>query len=206
MSDVFESQNNYLDAAMQPLDPMTGRNHEIGAKGEWWNGRLNGSVALYQMERTGQAFKVPGTQSPCCYVARGTVISKGVDLELSGALTPRWNLTAGYTFNRNVNKQDDLPFDSVTPRHLFKLWMAYQLPDALSAWKIGGGLVSQSSFKSYGFELPGYTAVSAFAEYRINPMLSVSLNIGNLFDRSYYQTGGWYGEPRNVMVSLRGRF
>ena len=63
----------------------------------------------------------------------------------------------------------------------------------------------------------GYATASLREGYRISPQWSAALNVTNLFDRSYYTrlgSGGFgpanfgnvYGEPRNVQVSLRGRF
>lgn len=40
----------------------------------------------------------------------------------------------------------------------------------------------------------------------------MALNVNNLFDKSYYAVigtpvaGNWYGEPRNLALTLRGRF
>lgn len=58
----------------------------------------------------------------------------------------------------------------------------------------------------------GYAVWSAMAEYRIDRNLTLTLNLSNLFDRSYYRTmggsysGNFYGEPRNAVLTLRGRF
>lgn len=206
LSEVYQAQDDYVTAGGQRLDPMTGRNHEIGAKGEWWDGRLNGALAFYYLQRTGEAVQIPGTQYPCCYVARGKVVSKGVDVELGGALTPDWNLTAGYTYNRNKNEETTLPFDTLTPKHLLKLWTAYRLPGGLEDWRIGGGVNVQSRVLSRGWDLPGYATAALMAEYRIDEHLKLGVNVNNLFDKVYYQTGGWYGEPRSVMLSLRGSY
>ncbi len=206
VSEVYQSQDDYQGPGGEKLGPMTGRNHEIGAKGAWWEGRLNGFLSLYYLERSGEAVQVPGTEYPCCYLSRGKVVSKGTDLELSGELTPGWNLTAGYTYNRNENRESALPFDTLTPKHLVKLWTAARLPGAAADWKIGGGLAAQSAFTSQGWSLPGFSTASLYAEYRLTPQLQLSLNVSNLFDKTYYQTGGWYGEPRSFLLSVRGSY
>lgn len=46
------------------------------------------------------------------------------------------------------------------------------------------------------------------AGYRIAPNLSATLNVANLFDKRYFQ-GAWqsfYGEPRNVTLTLRAQY
>jgi outer membrane receptor for ferric coprogen and ferric-rhodotorulic acid len=88
---------------------------------------------------------------------------------------------------------------------------------------VGGGINVQSSTYSEGGKplvratQGGYATASLRVGYRISPQWSAALNISNLFDRSYYTrlgSGGFgpanfgnvYGEPRNVQVSLRGKF
>jgi len=57
----------------------------------------------------------------------------------------------------------------------------------------------------------GYTLVDAMARYRFNEHLSTTLNVKNLFDKTYY-TGlgnfgtGFYGEPRTVQLTTRWAF
>ncbi|MNV87442.1 Ferric-pseudobactin receptor precursor [compost metagenome] len=48
--------------------------------------------------------------------------------------------------------------------------------------------------------------------YRFNEHYSVQLNANNIFDKKYYRqigttaTGYYWGDPRNVSVTLRGTF
>jgi outer membrane receptor for ferric coprogen and ferric-rhodotorulic acid len=48
--------------------------------------------------------------------------------------------------------------------------------------------------------------------YAFNKDWSLAMNVGNLFDKTYYSTvgyagyGNFYGEKRTVTVSLKGRF
>ncbi|MEJ0037947.1 MAG: TonB-dependent siderophore receptor [Gammaproteobacteria bacterium] len=57
-----------------------------------------------------------------------------------------------------------------------------------------------------------YAVFSARVAYQIDSRWNAALNINNVADRVYYQTvgqttvGNWYGEPRNYMLTLRGRF
>lgn len=50
------------------------------------------------------------------------------------------------------------------------------------------------------------------AAYRINRHWTAALNVANLFDKRYYamlgelRRGNYYGEPRNVTLTLRGSF
>ncbi|MDQ1260283.1 MAG: outer-rane receptor for ferric coprogen and ferric-rhodotorulic acid, partial [Pseudomonadota bacterium] len=58
----------------------------------------------------------------------------------------------------------------------------------------------------------GYAVVNAVLSYRINRHYSLSMNLNNLFDRTYYtrlggtNTYNTYGDPRNVALTLRATY
>lgn len=53
---------------------------------------------------------------------------------------------------------------------------------------------------------------SSYVRYQINRQWQASLNFNNMFDKRYYTSIGnlvnssHYGDPRNVMLTLRGTF
>ena len=239
VTEIYLPQSNYRAGppeVSRPLDPIDGRNYEVGIKGSLLDARVNTSVALYRIERTGEAAEDPAYPSTpvdlgntCCYLAQGKIVSQGLDVELSGELAPGWRVFAGYTWNQNQNRETHEVFHAVTPRHQFKLWTAWQLPARLSAWTLGGGVTAQSRQANQGLDWVyregsgwdqapfairqgGYAVWNASVDYRVNRNWSLALNMRNLFDRHYYQTlgtarsGNWYGEPRSAMLSLRGSF
>jgi len=214
------------------LPAIKGKSYETGIKGELMDGRLNATLSLFNVERTGTGVvdpRYPESNDPwagnCCYLAQGKVVSRGVDLEIGGEVTPGWEIALGYTFNNSKDKSEDTVFSSITPRHLFKLSTAYTLPDSLSRWRVGGNVVVQSStFVSgslysadgqaspYKFSQPGYAVVGLMAQYRFDPSWTLTLNANNVFDKVYYERvgtaegGNWYGAPRNWMLTLRGTY
>lgn len=58
----------------------------------------------------------------------------------------------------------------------------------------------------------GYSVYNAMLNYRVNKTYSVQLNANNLFDKTYYKKysptgiGNYYGDPRNVMLTVRAAF
>lgn len=215
----------------KPLDPITGRNYELGAKGSLLDGALNASAALYRIERKGEGVldlaypeSSDGTGLSCCYLAQGRIVSEGVELELSGEIAPDWRLFAGYTYNRNRNSRDDAVFNALTPRHMLKMWTEYTLPGDYSRWSVGGGVTVRSAqansgtariagvTQDYLVRQGGYAVWDAQLGYQIDDRWQMALNVNNLFDKSYYAVigtpvaGNWYGEPRNLALTLRGRF
>lgn len=63
-------------------------------------------------------------------------------------------------------------------------------------------------------EQGGYATVDALARYKLTERAILSVNVTNLFDQSYYRNvrfafggpGGFYGEPRRVIGSIRVNF
>ncbi|MEJ0037924.1 MAG: TonB-dependent receptor [Gammaproteobacteria bacterium] len=64
----------------------------------------------------------------------------------------------------------------------------------------------------YQFAQPASAVFSGRVDYKLNNTWAVALNVNNLTDKRYYQTtggvdsGNWYGDPRNYMLTLRGSF
>jgi len=238
-SEIFKPQQTSLQGPLpgSSIEPMTGKTYEVGIKGELWGGAVNTSAAIYYTKRDNQAVEDPSYPvtsviygGNCCYLNEGEVISKGVDLEVSGELMPDWSIMAGYSYNRNENKNSNSVFSSVTPKHMVKVWSTYRLPGAWNDLKIGGGVNLQSDnyvsgsaavldgqgnvlrSESYEYTQGGYAVWNAMAEYRLDEHWTLAYNLNNAFDKKYYSTvgssvlGNFYGDPRNHMLTLRGTF
>ncbi|WMD20284.1 TonB-dependent siderophore receptor [Achromobacter seleniivolatilans] len=220
VAETFKSQANSLQgpAPGSPLDPVTGRNYEIGLKGEHLDGKLHSAFAIYQIERKNAAVRDTaypasnaGNGNTCCFLPNGNIVSKGFDAELSGELAPGVQLTASYNYNQNRDRNaTGGSYQPLTPKHMAKIFATYQLPGDLHRWKLGGGVsiqsatyVSGSAFlrnadgslskqsTPYKFTQPGYAIWNAFAEYQISDNWAAQLNVNNLFDKTYYSTVGY---------------
>ncbi|MGP9652839.1 TonB-dependent siderophore receptor [Halomonas sp. AOP35-4E-18] len=221
-SGVFQPQTE-LTYDRRILEPIEGDSYETGIKGALYENRLNVSAAIFRIDQTKRAVEDPehpGIGQSTYYVNGGEVRSQGVELEVNGELTPRWDIYAGYTYTdteylRDPDNQGEV-FSSITPSHLLKAWTNYTLPWQEDRWSVGAGVYVQSEYTrtSNAIELrqSGYTTANMRVGYRINPAWTAALNVNNLFDKSYYQelfSPSWnnrYGEPRSVTVSIRGAF
>jgi len=235
-ADIYLSNIGLTRSDGSSISPSNGINMEVGVKAAWQGGAVNGSLAMFKIVERGIALFDPDsepTTPECCYTASGRNESKGVDLELSGRPVPEWVIGAGYTFNqsRQVVPGDSLisPLSQLTPKHLFKLWTNYTLP---GGWSMGGSIYAQddvhndsrgcpdlspsgfcrSGFQDFRKTQGSYVIVSPRIGYQVDDHWQIALNIENLFDRHYYEGigsingGNWYGEPRNFLVRLDGRF
>lgn len=245
-AESFEDQSTYYTQDGDTLDPVRGRSYELGIKGDYWDGRLNGNLTVYRSRRDNFAvrvsqptdFDLPGRS--CCYVGDGEFLAQGVEVEVSGQILHNWQINGGYTYDDNETEygaNDGLRYASYTPRHIFRVWTRYGLPGRLSQLALGGGVKAQSDFFRSGtvnswdpaggpegtggftgpavpfdFVEPGRALWNFFAEYQLPKRMTLALNVNNAFDRHYFRsvestsTGNRYGEPRAVLLTLRGSF
>ncbi|MDF0729315.1 TonB-dependent siderophore receptor [Pseudomonas entomophila] len=232
-SDIFNPQDS-KDFSGSVLKPIEGKNYEVGLKGEYFDGALNASLAVFQVDQENRA-TLAATQLGCpqlaCYEASGLVRSQGIDLELQGALTPQWQVGAGFTYTRARVLKDDAnpakehkPFESDTPERLFKLSTVYRFKGPLEKLRVGGNVYWQSRLYNdidladggrYRLDQGAYAVTDLMAGYQVNRHLDLQLNANNIFDRRYYSAIGsdvtWgstdtYGNPRNLMLTAKYSF
>jgi len=232
-TDIFKPQN-YLSANNTLLDPIQGKNYEIGIKGEYFDGALNASAAVFRLDQADRAYRL-ADQTVCgsypstvCYASAGLVRSEGFELEVQGALNPNWQIGAGYTYTNARYRRDANPlnvgqlFDTDTPRRLLKLSSTYQLTGELERWRVGASAYWQddifnqgtSSGIAYRVEQDSYALVDLLVGYQASEKLDFRLNLNNVLDKTYYNaiTGSItfpsnvYGEPRNGMLTMHYRF
>ncbi|MBA1202836.1 TonB-dependent siderophore receptor [Pseudomonas capeferrum] len=230
-SDIFTPQSE-KDTSGTPVRPIVGKNYEIGIKGEYFDGALNASLALFRVDQENRAVQVfvPNCPQASCYEASGEIRSQGIDIELQGALTENWQVGGGYTYARTHTTKDDANpenvnqrFDTDMPEHLFKLTTSYRFQGALEKLRVGGNVSWQSRMYndvdladggSYRLEQGGYAITDLMAGYRVNQNLDLQLNANNVFDRKYYSAiansasygGDSYGNPRNLMLTAKYSF
>lgn len=223
VSDIFQPQNQRTaDGAL--LDPLKGRNLEVGVKGELFDGKVNTSLALFRIEQRNRAeLDLVNTCSSGteCYFSAGKVRSEGVDAEISGEVAPGWQLFAGYTLNNfkyleQTSNAGVMFASTYSPRHMLRAWSDYLLPGALQKWSVGGGVNFQTESSRVTRDVTvaqgAYALWSARAAWQIDRNWTAALSVTNLLDKRYYQTvgapawGNFYGEPRKAALTLRARF
>lgn len=205
---IFSPQSaSTRDVNNNVLDPESGTSYELGIKSSFMEDRLNAGLALFKTRQSNLANYDAATSS---YVALQGIQTKGAELELTGELRPGWNVAAGYTYSLSEDAQGQRAIAQI-PRHSVKLFTTYRLPGTLNRLTVGGGLNWQSVSGYVGeAQQSAYTVVNAMARYEFNKQFSTTLNVNNVFDKSYYSGlsayGGIYGAPRNVMLSARYAF
>lgn len=227
---IFEPQSA-IGVNGAALPPVTGSNLEAGVKGELMGGRLLVAAAVFDTSRDGLPVSVENANlcpvpSDGCSRAAERITTRGVDLEVTGAVTDRWNLSASYTYA--ISEYAEGPNEGarygtdMAPDHLAKLATTYRLAGALENLTLGGSLLVSSGLEAQGdswtsglpyhIRQPGYALVDVMARYDLRDETELQLNVGNLLDRDYYSSisdpgyGNWIGAPRTVALTLRHRF
>lgn len=206
--------NGACSSATCNVDPESARNYEIGAKAEVAGGKLLLSAALFRNERN--QYKVPSNDPTIPdQVLDGKSRVDGVALSVVGKITPRWSVTANYTYldsnlrqsvsdfclanpgTTGCNNSVDIPDPARgaelqnTPRHSGSLFTTYEFPFGLT---IGYSATYQGSF---ALNLPtlalptlyrsdDYLVHSAYIAYDVNDRLTAQLNVKNFTDELYF--------------------
>ncbi|MGU0246611.1 TonB-dependent siderophore receptor, partial [Klebsiella pneumoniae] len=155
-TDIFNPQSS-TDLNGKVIKPIVGKNYETGIKGEYFNGLLNASLAVFQVDQENRARLLPDQTgcvtngNPQCYEASGKVRTKGIDFELQGMVTPLWEIGVGYTYaDTRYIKDGDRSNEgkrfntAVSPQNLFKISSMYTFDGKLTNWRAGVNTYWQS--------------------------------------------------------------
>ncbi len=199
-----------LSLSNEALEPEAFRNYELGAK---WDIRpaLGVTAALYRLDRSNVA--IPDPVDPTRSLLVDAQRTKGLELELTGALTSAWNLTAGYayqdgTITRSISStaQAGAALAHV-PAHSLSLWSQHSVTPR---WSAALGVIHRSEmFASTDntVVLPGFTRVDGAVFFDLTAKGRAQVNVENLFDEHYYSSAHSNnnitpGAPRAVKLSV----
>ncbi len=224
-TNIYQPQIN-KDASGKTLDPVEGDSYETGLKAAYLDGRLNASLALFRIEQDNVAqYVITDTNTgQDIYKPTSGATTKGVELELAGELAEGWNVSAGYTYARTRDKDEQriygFPLATTKPEHVVRTFTTYRLPGVLDQVTVGGGISWQSAF--YGqsssptegatsLKQGGYTLVDLMTRYQYDDHLSFTVNANNVFDKRYLTGLGNFGttfdgEPRNLQLTAKYNF
>jgi outer membrane receptor for ferric coprogen and ferric-rhodotorulic acid len=216
-TDIYNPQVE-VDASNRRLDPAKGTSIEAGVKGDWLDGRLYATVALFRARQTGLAtfagtFDGSNGAGPIggSFFTGRRVTARGVEAEISGRVTDRWLLAGGVT---RLRLRDDSGEAArlFVPRDTLKLTATYQIPE----WhdlKLGANLRYQSRVSgnddSNGLPIgqDSYVTLDLLAGLRITEHLQASVNVRNVTNVKYLNSLEWgqafYAAPRSAVGTLR---
>lgn len=219
-ADIFRPQlMTNVDANGDVLPPVVGEQYEVGVKASLFGGRLMSSIAYFDVSDVNRPIALGGG----VFAAAGEVKSRGVDIEVAARPTDSWELVAGYTytdtrFSKGQPAEIGQQFNAFFPKHSFKLWTNHTVNNGgpLDGVQVGVGLrafsesrVSFAAPYAATVSQPAYAVVDARLGYKWRESSEFSLNIANVFDKTYVPypaVRGFYGEPRKVTLNVSTRW
>jgi catecholate siderophore receptor len=209
---VYGGTATNLNTQTEGLEPEKNRNYEAGAHWDLSSG-LSLRTGVFRNEKTNARMADPDSGQT---VLAGKRRVDGIEAQLSGRITPNWDVTAaiawmsGEIVSGPANVEGKRPLG--VPTEAGSLWTVYRLG---GGWEAGGGAFwSQEKFlddQNRG-QIPSYTRWDAMLAY-VQRNYELRLNVFNLTDEVYYY-GGYQnnpnrvlpGAPREVQMTMLYRF
>jgi outer-membrane receptor for ferric coprogen and ferric-rhodotorulic acid len=203
------------DFSNKPLAPLEGKNYEAGVKSEWFNKKLNGSFALFRTEQENIAQQIGMDGARIVYEGIQAT-SKGYEFDVSGEVTDRLNINAGYTRLMSVKGDQDQNVNPYVPRHLVHLTTVYRVP-FIDNLKVGASLNWQNDIHvnigTVRYVENSYATLNLMANYKIDDHWSTAVNLYNVTDEKYLASMKWanggtsyYAAPINGLATLTWKY
>ncbi len=213
------TENFFWAASPAEFDPLESDLVELGAKGEFFGGKLAMNLALYEINQRNLLFPDPADED--LLVTRGAQRSRGFEWDLSGYVLPNLQLNASYAYTDATIEEDDDPTligerIGGAPEHSANFWGRYDFINGpLQNVGVGLGMEYRDerlSWYSDRVPLPAYTVFDAAIYYRpAGGNIQLALKVNNLLDDTYW-TGAVFasrllpGAPRNVLLTTTYKF
>ncbi len=205
------------------FEPETSKSIEAGAKLSALGGRLTGTLAVYQLEKSNVL--ATDTLNPGFSVAIGKARSRGIELDVNGKLPGDIDLLLSYAYtdaearsrvlDPNFSFQIE-PGDRLIniPDHNLNVQAAKRFTIGDRDALLGAGIqyVSRRSGETgTDFELPAHRLVRVFGQIELMQDVELFGSITNLFDEHWYANSYspvWVqpGAPRTATIGLRTTF
>lgn len=214
------------DVATRAFEPETGRALELGTKWESADKRMGATAALFDIRKRNVLTADPlnsGFSS-----AAGEIRSRGLEFDLAGQVTTHWRVNASMVFNDvEITKDNTLEVGGRllnVPKVNGSVLAVYEnMLGNGQRYGVGGGVThvgqrlgqartqGEATAGTPAFDLPAYTTAKLVAYWRLSPTLRLTLDVDNLFDKTYYTSSYsrvWVtpGTARTVTMGLQAKF
>ena len=197
-----------LSSKTADLAPVIARSYEVGAKYDWFHGRLVGTVALFRTQIDNA--QVTDPDHPTQIVLAGNQRVDGLELGLNGHLTRKWEIIAGYTHLNGktlastnaatVGKQ----LANVAPDAV-NIWTEYEFSDHFELGVGGNYMGRRYADFAQSAVLPSYVTVDAMAAWTVNRRVTLRANVTNLFDKLAWMNSYYSSASENHVIPSPGR-
>ena len=211
-------------ASPSRFDPLESSLKEIGFKAEFMKGKVFANLAFFDI--TQKNILLGDTYNLDNLSTRGEQRSRGFEMDLSGYVTPNFQIIASYGYNKAEIVEDAIEVFvgeriGGAPEHNANFWGRYDFINN-SLEGIGFGLGAQYVDERYTWYnptyatdrvlLPSFTTYDAALYYKPdNSGIQLTVKANNLFDNTYW-LGGLNpsrlgpGAPRNILLNVTYKF
>jgi len=197
--------------------PQSGRALEAGAKWLSADERLTATMAVFDIRKNNVLTRSPTNAN--FNVAAGQARSRGFEADVAGQLDAHWRLTGNLAYTDTEVTRDNNPAMlgrrvANIPRVSGGLFAIREDRLLDGRYGLGGGLVhvgERTGNATDTYRLPAYTTVRLTAYWQINPRVRLTLDVNNLFDKTFY-VASWNnltvlpGMGRQVVAGLQAKF
>ncbi len=216
--------------------PLTGNSYEVGLKRDWFNGKWNTTLSIYNIRKDNAISADPTDPTYKYSILDGKTGVQGVEFDLKGEIVKGFNAIFNYAFTDNEYKEAILYNDPITnevktlhqkgdkvagyAKHTVNGWLNYTFTNGILegfGLSFGGSYLADRTswtWDSTGAtkQMNDYLKFDTGASWE-NSKIRVNLNIFNVFNR-YLYSGANYGTyyyyqaeaPRNWRFSIAYKF
>ena len=199
-----------LSAGNAAVPPEQSINAEFGGYLTSADGNFTGRFAIFRTTKLHERNTDPDS---ALVTLSGKRHVAGLELDLSGRLTPAWEVFGSYMWMPVANidagvagSEGQGTRPSLTPKHSGTVWTTYQLTPKV---RVGGGLNARSSQtpnRNPGWAAPKFITGDLMAEYKVSEDFTVKANVSNVTNKLYADSlySGHYVPGAGRLIQVTG--
>ncbi len=193
------------------LDPEEGQQFEVGLKQEFLSGKLAATLATYRITKSNVS--TPDPADPTFRVQVGEQRSNGVELDITGELSPGWDVVLAAAYNDAYVSRDNRFAVGSSLRGAAdwsgSVWTKYTVQQGEAkglSFGVGAYYMDErkAALPNPQWSLPSYTRFDAMIAYA-RESWRMQLNVKNLSDERIYDLTGTAimpQPPRSFLFSV----
>lgn len=212
--------NTGVNAAGEAHPPEFSKSYEVGTKLTSPSGGITGTIAVYKAEKTNILTADPNPNNAGFSIAAGEAESKGLEIDVAGALTDTLRFSFSYAYtDAEVTKaalDPNFGFSLPAGSRLINIPKSSGSMLLMKTYEVGTNEFTAGVGATYvgkrlgetgvaSFVLPSYTLARLTGSWAPNDSLKFTVDVENLFDKEYYPSSYarlWVapGEPRSYTL------
>lgn len=199
------------DISVFDADPQYNHQYEIGVKSDWFDGKLNTQLSIFDIRKKNIRYRPDPENQPDYYAVSGEHQSKGGELSFIGKIFENVYVRGGYGYTDATVKEDKAKPENVG-KHLAyvakqtgNIFLRY-LPQENFYTEIGYTYVGDSySNLENKIQTAGFDRIDAALGYK-NDDWSASFAVNNVANDDYWRSASMPGTPRNYLFRMNYYF